>query len=140
MGSAFSDIFNSLMDCLLRDTTKIMWLFLVLIFHNPSGFVLGPTIRVRAHVIHISRAFFPMEYKRINCSDVMNRMVRARPAIEWPPPREIPTNLLDEFTQHGKMSRKSTMYLAERFSGTMAHTPVWTTEQMAELITQHKRG
>jgi hypothetical protein len=54
----------------------------------------------------------------------MKRMVSAKPATEWPPPREIPDSLQDEFTQHGQMPEKSRRYLAHRFAGTTAFTAV----------------
>jgi hypothetical protein len=84
--------------------------------------------------------FFPQRDKTINCSYVMKRMVLAKPATEWPPPREIPDPLQDEFTQHGQMPGKSKWYFARRFSGTTARTAVWKAEHMARLITQHKKG
>jgi hypothetical protein len=70
----------------------------------------------------------------------MKRMMSAKPATEWPPPREIPVLLRDEFTQYGQLPGKSRMYIARRFAGTTAFTAVWETEQMIQLITRHKKG
>jgi hypothetical protein len=70
----------------------------------------------------------------------MKRMVLAKPATEWPPPRKIPSPLQDDFTQHGQMPGRSRRYYAQRFAGTTALTAVWEAEHMARLITQHKKG
>jgi hypothetical protein len=70
----------------------------------------------------------------------MSRMLSSKPATEWPPPRVIPPALYDEFTQHGQMPQIQASYRAERYSGTTAHTAVWTREHLEILIARHRRG
>jgi hypothetical protein len=122
------------------DITKIIWISALFVFETCSRFPLPRPLRVTAHIAHVSRVFFPVIRKTIDCSYVMNRMRSAKPAKEWPPPRDIPSNIHDEFTQHGQLPHKHTMYLSERYSGTSAFTAVWKAEQMEELIAKHKNG
>jgi hypothetical protein len=69
----------------------------------------------------------------------MIRMMNCEPATEWPPPKTIPPDLLDEFTQQGELTTGS-WYFAQRYSGTTAQSPVWTQRMVESLMEKHVRG
>jgi hypothetical protein len=140
MGDSPNRPLNCLVGSWTLEGTRIVWICVFLILEHYCGSSLTPPFPPPSRIARGSQVFFPQRDKKINCSWVMERMISAKPATEWPPPRKIPIPLQDEFTQHGEMPGKATWYLAQRFAGTSAFTAVWETEQMANLIAQHKKG
>lgn len=63
---------------------------------------------------------YPILHKDFDCPSIMQRLFLEKPAKEWPPPREPPKELRDEFTMHGKMPLvlRSQWYFASNYANT----------------------
>lgn len=73
----------------------------------------------------VDRAFF--------CPKLWLRLVSACPAQEWPPPKEIPVDMVDAFTMHGK-ARTDSWYFEERYSGGNALSGDWNSHGLPARI------
>jgi hypothetical protein len=60
-------------------------------------------------------------------------MANRQPAVAWPPPKEIPPELLDAFTMNGIIPLKK-YYLHQRYSGAKGHSPRWERQPIEAAI------
>jgi hypothetical protein len=67
---------------------------------------------------------YPRVDRAFSCPKVWLRLVSACPAHDWPPPKDIPADMVDAFTMHGK-ARTDLWYFEQRYSGGDAAASDW---------------
>ena len=89
----------------------------------------------------------PAVAKEWSCARVMERMMTSCPAKQWPPPRILPSDVLDEFLMHADPSRPTpharkpkrvhfqhaAKFRYTRYSGRKSMVPTWTEAYIDEL-------
>ncbi len=83
--------------------------------------------------------FWPSLRKNFECDNVLGRMLQYEPAKDWPPPKEVPAQMLRDFTTNGLCSM-STMYITQRYSSGSALTPFWSVELIESQMTDFRNG
>jgi len=79
----------------------------------------------------------PEGYPRVDrsfaCPKLWLRLVSACPAQDWPPPKEVPADMADAYTMHGK-ARTDAWYLEQRYSGGKAAFSDWDSHGLPARI------
>ena len=78
----------------------------------------------------------------VNCCDLFAHPLLDAPAVRWPPPKDIPDVMREEYLgfnneQDVKLEKE---YYMERFSGGKAATPLWTVESIEKMKQQSVKG
>lgn len=68
------------------------------------------------------------------CTSAWLRLLSACSAIEWPPPKQPPAELLDAYTMGGLISQKE-LFFQQRYSGGDAMTSVWEPDTLDAAMT-----
>lgn len=77
----------------------------------------------------------------VSCCDLFAHPLLDAPAVRWPPPRDMPEVMRDEFLGFREDEVLLTkQYHQERFSGGKAATPVWTVKSIESMKKQSMDG
>lgn len=83
--------------------------------------------------------FFNTVHKRVDCMALYANEENDAAARMWPPPREIPESMKQDYTLNGTLPVNQ-WYITQRYSGTTAREAVWTAKEIQENIEQAKAG
>ncbi|CAH1781070.1 unnamed protein product [Owenia fusiformis] len=80
--------------------------------------------------------YYPFLQKAVNCKSIMGRMA-LNPETPTPPPKKIPVEMFDEFTQNGELPINKYWYFDETNIGKQKN---FSTDHINELIDKDKKG
>jgi SAM-dependent methyltransferase len=80
--------------------------------------------------------FYPLLQKRVNCTNILRRMIRPPYPVVKPPPRDPPPELVADYTQNGQCPIKNySRYMDDSGTG---QARVFTAKQFNEWLWQEK--
>ncbi|XP_014676349.1 PREDICTED: uncharacterized protein LOC106816279 [Priapulus caudatus] len=84
--------------------------------------------------------FYPLMRRNIQCPDVMRRMRQIAPGAFYPPPRFLPTSLMDEMTHHGQLPLRDVNFLPDNDRRPREGALVVSEQMLGELTERVWRG
>lgn len=87
-------------------------------------------------IVGTAGKFFNEVRKSVNCMELFSNVESDSPATMWPPPETMPEILKKDYLMGGAVTLISDhhMFFKQRYSGSNAMLPVWTSQAIDELI------